>query len=746
MLTFFSQSGRSDLEPSAKRMRLDPSVDSDVESVPVVNDLCDSDKSVNECAAVVSDCVNVPVQVIPKGLIKPSPSVPKGSKGRDFQTLWQESRPWLTYNPVLRNMFCKTCAEAGVVNAFTRGCGELKLDAVKKHESTKGPSGHRAACDKLAAARSMQQATATALRHNEDAVIALMKNIYYSAKKENANSDIHDLNELVRFQGVKELDSLKVDKHTHYEHSDSVRDIQEAVCEVISENLFSELQDADCFSIMIDESTDIAADQNLMVYIRFVCKGVAKTSYFRLARLPGAANAENITNLLIRIFEDQGIHLTDHTSKPLLVGIATDGAATMVGRKSGVVTRLKEKVPHLVSLHCIAHRLALAAGQAADNITYLVKYQEKVNSIFKYFDNSPKNLRNIEAVQQVLYEAGDVTSEKGRRFVQVFATRWLSFEGSLTALITNMPALICLLISDSKSNAKAKGLLKTVASYKFMHVTHFLADVMNQLAHLSRVFQTRNLNFSVVNASVQACIDAVNSYTTSDGPTLRKFKKLVPASPEMHNGQECFIYHEHMILDSNKQRSDAVSACEQFVGVLVDNLEARFLESGDQDILSALFTIFNPKSYPINQQELASYGMDAIDLLEEHFGVVLPKTVMCSSEFDTFKRLVVSNFRLVADSVQELCKLTMLSHAESFPGMATLASVALTVPVHSVDCERGFSRQNLVKTKLRNCLNETTLHRLLLISIEGPPLLDFDFPLAMKKWSTAKSRRIFSIY
>ena len=48
--------------------------------------------------------------------------------------------------------------------------------------------------------------------------------------------------------------------------------------------------------------------------------------------------------------------------------IGTDGAATMTGRRSGVVTRLKELATSAVGVHCAAHRLNLAASQAANTL------------------------------------------------------------------------------------------------------------------------------------------------------------------------------------------------------------------------------------------------------------------------------------------------------------------------------------------------------------------------------------------
>ncbi|KAA6315779.1 MAG: hypothetical protein EZS28_055366, partial [Streblomastix strix] len=59
--------------------------------------------------------------------------------------------------------------------------------------------------------------------------------------------------------------------------------------------------------------------------------------------------AENLEKVFQQIYEDDGLKLDN------LVGIYTDGAASMVENRSGVVTRLKQQYPGLQSFRCCAH-------------------------------------------------------------------------------------------------------------------------------------------------------------------------------------------------------------------------------------------------------------------------------------------------------------------------------------------------------------------------------------------------------
>ena len=63
----------------------------------------------------------------------------------------------------------------------------------------------------------------------------------------------------------------------------------------------------------------------------------------------------------------------DDKSIPMsrLVGFGSDGASVMTGRHSGVATRIKNRQPIVTSIHCVAHRLALAASQAGERVKFV---------------------------------------------------------------------------------------------------------------------------------------------------------------------------------------------------------------------------------------------------------------------------------------------------------------------------------------------------------------------------------------
>jgi len=59
-----------------------------------------------------------------------------------------------------------------------------------------------------------------------------------------------------------------------------------------------------------------------------------------------------------------------------------------------------------------------------------------------------------------------------------------------------------------------------------------------------------------------------------------------------------------------------------------------------------------------------------------------------------------------------------------------------------MECERKFSKMNLIKTSLRNSFENDTLDDLMLISIYGPDdIINFDPALAIALWQQSGKRK-----
>ena len=87
---------------------------------------------------------------------------------------------------------------------------------------------------------------------------------------------------------------------------------------------------------------------------------------FSVLELPDSTT-QSIVDALCKLCEDLNLDIDGK-----LCSLGSDGATVVVGARGGVAKLLKDRVPFLVSHRCITHHLALACGQSADEITYLI--------------------------------------------------------------------------------------------------------------------------------------------------------------------------------------------------------------------------------------------------------------------------------------------------------------------------------------------------------------------------------------
>ena len=96
------------------------------------------------------------------------------------------------------------------------------------------------------------------------------------------------------------------------------------------------------------------------------------------------------------------------------------------------------------------------------------------------------------------------------------------------------------------------------------------------------------------------------------------------------------------------------------------------------------------------------------------------------------------------DNSQEVFKF-LQKNKEAYPNLSVLLKVALTIPVTSVNCERGISRYAAIKTDTRNKLKVKSVEQLMTLSIEAVSYKKFKYDKAFEEWCQLKDRRQYKI-
>jgi hypothetical protein len=173
----------------------------------------------------------------------------------------------------------------------------------------------------------------------------------------------------------------------------------------------------------------------------------------------------------------------------------------------------------------------------------------------------------------------------------------------------------------------------------------------------------------------------------------------------------------------------------EFAKATVNSLYDRF---PDSEILNAL-RIFDPHELPPHYNQVHLYGQHEIQILSDFYGVskqlqnvehpAIINSEMLTNEWNVFKYRLLQ-YRSVSTSHTWKILLDLPNFSTQFPNISKLACIFLTTPLSNAVVERIFSQQNLIKTRIRNRIQPSTLQMLLMIAINGPDSEIFDWEKA----------------
>jgi len=242
-------------------------------------------------------------------------------------------------------------------------------------------------------------------------------------------------------------------------------------------------------SVLVDGSTDCSVIEKELSYIRFVdASGLVCTKFMALKDVQHA-DASGLLCVLKDSLEHVG--LCDYDKK--LIGFMSDGASANFGSKSGLLTKLKKmkKMPWLVGIHCLNHRLELAVKDAFAR-TAFTEICVLLTNIHSVFERSPKRLR-------ALHDLAHLMGEEVRKPARSNGTRWVQHNVNAANIFLKQYGLIILALTNITDDAKVKGYLKQMTTFKTLALLHLFVKLLAPIGKLSEYLQgdTTNLLLAV---------------------------------------------------------------------------------------------------------------------------------------------------------------------------------------------------------------------------------------------------------
>ena len=271
------------------------------------------------------------------------------------------------------------------------------------------------------------------------------------------------------------------------------------MAEDIEETLKEKINDSPSYSLMMDEATDVSNKKHLAFTVRHVDKktGEVSVDFVKDVQIPNGT-AKTIFKEAKKVVE---IELNPES----FTAVGSDGCSVMLGKKTGVATRLIEMKPDLISIHCQNHRLALAAKDSFESIPAFQEADETLNSIFKYYQNLAVKTHSLEKLQSCLMI---VRSGRSRKLHIP--------DGSPISMLSHLSDTYTALVMDLEntkesgsdrvrigSEPSAAGLVRKLKNYKFVHLLHFLCDALKPMTQLALTFVSNNVDLSIVQPRLQ---------------------------------------------------------------------------------------------------------------------------------------------------------------------------------------------------------------------------------------------------
>ncbi|KAJ3609224.1 hypothetical protein NHX12_023748 [Muraenolepis orangiensis] len=144
-------------------------------------------------------------------------------------------------------------------------------------------------------------------------------------------------------------------------------------------------------SVLMDEASSISHTSAMIVHLKASVDGATPEFLFlELVELE-SQRAKDIEEALLNCLDTAGF--TEEWLQKNWVSFVSDGASVMLGKNSGVATRLTARYPNLFTWHCMNHRLELAVSDAVDEVQAVNHFKVFLEKIHNLYSQSNKNSR-----------------------------------------------------------------------------------------------------------------------------------------------------------------------------------------------------------------------------------------------------------------------------------------------------------------------------------------------------------------
>ncbi|XP_058741033.1 uncharacterized protein LOC131613375 [Vicia villosa] len=499
------------------------------------------------------------------------------------------------------------------------------------------------------------------------------------------------------------------------------------------------------FSVLIDESRDISVKEQMAVMLRFVNdKGNVVERFIAL---------HHVTNTSSKSLKDALYGILDKYTLSIsrIRGQGYDRASNMRGEFNGLQRKILDENPYAFCVHCYAHRLQLVVVSVTSSCSSIHDFFEYIALIMNTTSASCKRRDALTEAQHqdILNKLESCEISKGRGLHQSSSltrpgdTRWGSHHTTLLRLDqmwSSVLKVLSMVDEDGRGPFQAAGLIEKMESFKFAFILRLMLKLFGIINELSNVLQRKDLN--IVNAMelvdvVKARLGTMresgwhNFFVDVQGFCFVK-SILIPNMDDEIPVRGRSRAEGRTITNLHHYRAKIFYVAIDKICVEMDH---RFSEGSN--IILDCFSCLDPKNY------FSKFDVDKLARLADiyHADFSDDDRGTIRDQLETYVLQVRRNASFsTCEDVQSLAmKMVQTEKHLVFPLVYKLIEISLILSVSTASVERAFSAMKIIKSKLRNKINDVWFNNLMVCYIEREIFKSFDDIDIIRTFTAKKS-------
>ena len=470
----------------------------------------------------------------------------------------------------------------------------------------------------------------------------------------------------------------------------------------------------DVFCLLVDESADVSGKEQMAVVLRYVDKlGLIKERLIGVVHV-SETSASCLKSNIDNLFAKYGLSMTQ------VRGRGYDGASNMRGEFNGLRALIMRENSSAYYIHCFAHQLQLVIVAVAKKNDDISVFFDMVSLVINIAGASCKRKDMIRESQQERVSkaicSGQLTS--GTRLNQEQSlqragdTRWSSHYKTLLRISSLFPDVIEVLKyveKEGPTDAKrhqAHGLLDYMKDFDFVFSLKLMLLILGHANSLSLSLQRKDKD--ILEAMTEVKI------------TKQKFQQLrddgwdslledVMSFCEAHGIPKLDMEQEYIDRHKPRQRTGRTNYQHYKYDCLNPIIDLQLTEFNDRfnEVNSELLTnvvAFNPKN------SFDAFNSESLLELAKAYPSDFDSNQLddLSLELNIYIDNVRADPRFAQlDTISELGSLMVGTKKHiAFPLVYRLLKLVLVLPIATASVERCFSVVKIVKTDLRNRIED----------------------------------------